>query len=139
MKSLSNLLRLSFLPANPDAGLLLLRLWIGLSMLLLHGWPKLKAWSTMAAQFPDPLHIGHKASLALLLVSEVGGSLLIVLGLFTRFAALMGIISLSVAFFMVHAASLKAGPGSGELAFIYAAGYVTLLFAGGGHMAVDGK
>lgn len=134
-----NFLRLSFLPVNVDAGLLLLRLSLGLSMLLIHGMDKVNHFSKYAGQFPDPLHVGHKASLCLAIFAEVGASALVVLGLFTRFAALVLIINLSVAFFMIHKAALTTGPSSGELAFIYLAGFVSLLFAGGGRMAMDGK
>lgn len=134
-----NFLRLSFLPVNVDAGLLLLRLWIGLSMLLIHGIDKVSHFSKYAGQFPDPLHVGHKASLCLSITAEVGASALIVLGLFTRLGALVGAINVGVAFFLVHKAALATGATSGELAFLYLAGYVTLLFTGGGRMAMDGK
>jgi len=55
------------------------------------------------------------------------------MGLLTRFAALTLVIDLAVAFIMVH----KAVTGMGELAFIYSAGYVALLLAGGGHFSMD--
>jgi putative oxidoreductase len=69
---------------------------------------------------------------------EVVCAALLVLGLFTRFAALVLIILMSVAFFMVHQRVLS-GPGSGELAFIYLAGFVALLFGGGGLFSLDRK
>jgi len=134
-----NFLRLSFLPVNVDAGLLLLRLWIGLSMLLIHGIDKVSHFSKLAPTFFDPLHVGHKVSLCLCIFAEVGASALIVLGLFTRLGALIGAINMSVAFFLYQKAALTTGATSGELAFLYLAGYVTLLFTGGGRMAMDGK
>jgi putative oxidoreductase len=135
---MKNLLRLSFLPVNADCGLLLLRLWVGISMLLIHGWPKLSHFSQTVAQFPDPLHVGTKVSLGLSLCSEVLGSVLLILGLFTRFGALLGVINMAIAFTMVHHHAFQ-GEHSGELAFIYLGAYLALLFAGGGRMAVDGK
>ncbi len=48
-----------------NLGLLVLRLWIGFSMLLNHGVEKLNSFSDTAPNFPDPLGIGHTASLAL--------------------------------------------------------------------------
>jgi putative oxidoreductase len=135
---MKSLLRLSFLPVNADCGLLLLRLWTGLSMLLIHGWPKLTHFSEMAAKLPDPLHVGAKVSLGLSIVSEVLGSVLLILGLFTRLGALFGVINMAVAFIMVHHYALH-GQSSGELAFVYLGAYLALLFAGGGRMAVDGK
>jgi putative oxidoreductase len=44
---------------------------------------------------------------------------------------------MSVAFFLVHKMALK-GPMSGEMAFIYLAGFVTVLLAGPGRFSVDG-
>lgn len=132
------LLQLDFLPRSTDAGLLVLRLWLGLSLLLLHGWAKLSNFSQLSGKFPDPLGIGSGASLTLAVFGEVVCSLLLVLGLFTRFAAVNLAITMSVAFFLVHKAALS-GPSSGELAFIYLAGFVTLLVAGAGRFSLDAK
>lgn len=139
MNRLLSLLRLDFLPRSVDLGLLVLRAWLGLSMSLLHGKGKLFGFSEMSAKFPDLLGIGSPASLALAVFAEVVCSVLLVLGLFTRLAALNLAITMSVAFFLAHKASLAAGPGSGELAFIYLAGFVTLLIAGGGRYSLDAK
>jgi putative oxidoreductase len=77
-------------------------------------------------------------SWGLAVFGEVVCSALLVFGLFTRFAALAGAITMSVAFIMVHRMVLK-GPNPGELAFIYLAGFVTIFFAGPGRFALDGK
>jgi len=90
----------------------------------------------MSSGFADPLGVGHRTSLALAVFAEVVASLLLIVGLTTRFAALVLAINLGVAFVMVHKTSLS-GAHSGELAFIYLAGYVLLLIAGAGRMSVD--
>jgi putative oxidoreductase len=87
----------------------------------------------MASKFPDPLGIGQMPSLALVTFAETAGALLLAFGFLTRFAALMLVIDLGVAFLMVH----KAASGMGELAFIYSAGYAALLIAGGGRFSAD--
>ena len=69
---------------------------------------------------------------------ELVCSALLILGLFTRFAALSLAITMSVAFFIGHKGVLK-GEGSGEMAFIYLATYVTLFLAGGGKFSADAK
>jgi putative oxidoreductase len=137
MKTLQRILRLDFLPSSVDAGLLILRLWLGLSLLALHGWGKLSKFEEMAGKFADPLGIGTKASLSLAVFGEVVGSILLILGLFTRLGALACATTMAVAFFLVHKGVLE-GPQSGELAFIYLAGFATLLIAGGGRFALDG-
>ena len=132
------LLQLDFLPRSTDAGLLVLRQWVGLSLLLLHGWSKLASFSEMAGKFPDPIGLGSSTSLALAIFAEVACALLIVVGMFNRAAALTQTILMSVAFFAVHKAALS-GPGSGELAFIYLGGIVALLITGAGHFSLDAK
>jgi putative oxidoreductase len=139
MKKLGSILRLDFVPSSPDVGLLVLRLWLGLSLLLLHGWTKLSTFHQMAGKFQDPLRIGHQNSLILAIIGEVVCPILMVLGLFTRFGALGSAINMSVAFFLVHKGVLKQGPGSGELAYVYLCGFVVLLLSGGGKFSLDAK
>jgi putative oxidoreductase len=129
-------LRLSFLPASSDLALVTLRLWLGLSMLMLHGWGKLQGFSEMAGKFPDPIGIGSTGSLALVVFAEFLCSAMIVVGFLTRFAALALAITMGVAFFKQHGGMLT-GEGSGELAFIYLAGYVALFFSGPGKFAFE--
>jgi len=138
MKKIASILRLDFLPTSVDLGLLVLRVWLGASLLILHGWGKLIDYKNLSRTFSDPLKIGHQASLILALVGEVLCPVLLILGLFTRFAALGSAITMAVAFFLVHQTALKGGR-SGELAFIYLAGFVIILLAGPGRFALDGK
>ena len=137
MRGLIKFLQLNFLPTSVDLGLLVLRLWLGLSLLILHGWGKLTGFSEMSGKFPDPLGLGPKVSLGLAVFAEVFCAGLLALGLFTRFAAVSLIITMAVAFFIIHKGSLKPGPGSGEMAYIYLAGFVTLFLAGPGRIALD--
>jgi putative oxidoreductase len=129
-----------FAPANDSfgisLGLLILRLWVGLTMFINHGIGKFKDFSHLSGDFPDLLHIGHAGSLALVVFAEVVASLLVVMGLVTRFAALVVAINMAVAFFMAHKGSLS-GSHSGELAFIYLAAFITLFFAGPGRISMD--
>jgi len=122
----------------PDAGLLVLRLWLGLTLLILHGSTKLANFGAMSEKFADPLGIGTKASLSLAIFGEVVGSIMLILGLFTRLGALSCMITMGVAFLFVHKLVLK-GPGNGELAFIYLAGFVTIFVAGPGRFAIDAR
>ena len=116
--------------------LLVLRLWFGLTMLFNHGIGKLTHFSEVVQTFPDPLGLGQEASLVLVVMAEVLGSLMLVFGLMTRLAALVLVIDLFVAFLMVHKTALT-GQGNGELSFIYLAGYCGLLIAGGGFFSMD--
>lgn len=129
-----------FAPAknSPSANfaLLILRLWIGVEMMVLHGIDKLMNFTTASPDFPDPLGIGHTASLALAVFAEVFASMLLILGLFTRFAALVLITDMTVAFVYVHKGALS-GEHSGELAFLYLLTYVVIFLAGPGRVSAD--
>ncbi|MBP7141621.1 MAG: DoxX family protein [Opitutaceae bacterium] len=135
---MKKLLQLNFLPRSADLALLLLRVYYGFALFLLHGKGKLEAFSTMRTTFYDPLGVGHSTSYFLALFGEVVFPILIVLGLFTRLAALGSAFGLSVAFFLIHKGQLS-GPSSGELAFLYIGAFLALFIAGGGRFSVDAK
>lgn len=119
-----------------NMALLVARLWLGLLMVFNHGLDKVGHFQDLLGTFPDPLGVGREASLILVILAEVGGALLLTVGLMTRIAAAVLVIDLFVAFLMVHKVALT-GQGSGELAFVYVAGYVFLLIAGGGLFSLD--
>jgi putative oxidoreductase len=138
MKTFLRLIQLDFLPRSGDFALLLLRVWLGLTMLLNHGWAKAAGFSEKAEGFADPLGVGTTTSLVLAIFGEVVCSTLLVLGLLGRFAAAVLIMTMGVAFCLVHRMALS-GEFSGELAFIYLAGFVALFLAGPGRYSLDTK
>jgi putative oxidoreductase len=131
-------LQLAFLPRSYDFALLILRLWLGLDLFFRHGVEKITRFSQMSAHFPDPVHIGPRLSLAFALLSDGICSVLIVLGLATRLAALIVVINLTVAFTLVHHFATS-GPRSGELPLVFLGGFLALLIAGPGRYSVDGS
>ena len=134
--NLLRILRFDFLPRSTDAGLLVLRLWFGLCMAGLHGWGKLTGYSGMSGGFADPFGIGPAASLSLVIFAEFFCAILIVLGLFTRFAALVLSINMLTAFFVAHNGALS-GENSGEMAFLFFGAWLVLLIAGAGRYSLD--
>lgn len=132
---MKSLLELKFLPRNNDIALLLLRVWLGGSMLALHGWPKLQKLISGNHKFEDPLNIGQLESLSVAVATEVVCSLLLILGLFGRLSALMLAGTMGVAWVATHKMKLS-GVGSGELAYIYLAGFLAILLAGSGKYSV---
>lgn len=136
---MNKLIKLDVVPFSADLGLLVLRVWLGLSMLLIHGKGKLmNSEATLGffqSQLGIPNYLGWGAILA-----ETLFSLLLVLGFATRWSAGFLAVTMTVAFTMKHQLILEQGnPNSGELAFIYLAGFVTLLIAGAGRYSVDAK
>ena len=151
MKGLLSFLNLNFLPKSPDFALLALRIVLGGSMLVLHGWKKAElymgwgSWSgkeiarkARIAEFPDPLHLSSQWSLLSAGLVEVVCSVLLIVGFCSRFAALGLAFTMGVAFFMAHQRILS-GEKSGELAMIYLAGFIVLLFSGPGRFSFDGN
>lgn len=112
---------------------LFLRIFISIAMLT-HGLAKVENFSQLSAVFPDPLDIGSEASLALATFAEVGCSLLLIIGLFTRFASLTLIIDMMVASMLVHG---DKGFSSHELPALYLVVYVAILILGAGYFSLD--
>jgi putative oxidoreductase len=120
-----------------DVVLLLLRVAFGGAMLYGHGIGKMRRlFGNEAIEFADPFGIGPVASLAMAVFAEVICAGLLVLGLFTRWAAIPLIITMVVAAFYVHIAD----PFSRmEKAILYLIPYICLLVAGGGYYSLDAQ
>ena len=99
-----------------SVGLLVLRVGAGLMMAFAHGWGKMIKFQEIAPRFPDPIGLGSHFSLGLAVFAEFFCSLLVVVGLFTRFAALNVVVTMLVAAFVIHAADPFAKK---ELALLY--------------------
>ncbi len=111
----------------------LLRLFVGMTMLT-HGLPKLMGFAELSHAFPDPLGIGSVASLVLALLAEVGCSLLLIIGAFTRLASGVLIINMLIAAFAVHGGDPFQAK---ELALLYLVLYLAVFFAGGERFSLD--
>ena len=116
-----------------NAAMLLLRLGVGVLMMA-HGYDKLIHFSKYQHEFMNFLGIGSTMSLALLVFAEFFCSLFLILGLFTRLAAIPLIIATCVMVFKAHNADVF---GDGETAALYLTAYFVLLFVGPGRVSVD--
>lgn len=117
-----------------DLGLLFLRLSFCLLLFFNHGWPKLIHFGERADTFSDPLGVGSTASLVLALVSEVGCSLLVAFGIFTRYAVIPPIIMFLVILMFVHGDDPFA---TKELALVFLFPFIVLLLTGPGRFSLD--
>jgi len=118
-------------------GLTILRVAVGV-VFLMHGAQKFNMGFGHVAGFLASLGIPAPATAAVVLtLVEFFGGLALVLGLFTRWAALLLAFDMAVAILRVH---LKNGffvPQGIELVLTLLAANLTLLLAGGGSVSLD--
>ncbi len=127
-----------FLPEGASLGLLALRVIAGTSLLLKHGLEKVQHFGMMAAHFPDPLHIGATTSLVIAMISDFVCSILVILGLATRWAAAWAFLNIFAAWaFVHHFVFFGRGSDHGELIVLYLAAMLTLVLTGPGRFSVD--
>jgi putative oxidoreductase len=132
------LLLLKSIPVSQDAGLLALRLIAVTPLLLKHGLEKLFGFSHMTAYGMDPIHIGPVPTLLYATFADGICTVLIILGLGTRWAAVISFINLGVAWaFMHHFVFFGPRGDHGELIVLYIAVMVTLFLAGAGKYSID--
>jgi putative oxidoreductase len=132
-------------------GLLILRLGIG-GYLLTHGLGKVRM--LLAGNFEqmgDPIGLGPVLSLILVTLAEFLGALLVMLGLGTRLAAALVVVSMSVAAFVAHGSdpwTMERGYvlfttgqskswASKEPALLYLIPVLALVFTGAGAFSLD--
>ena len=116
-----------------SAAMLILRLGVGILMMM-HGYDKLIHFGELQHKFMNFLGIGSTMSLALVVFAEFFCSLFLILGLFTRLAAIPLIIATCVMVFKAHNGDVF---GDGETAALYLTAYLVLLFVGPGRVSVD--
>lgn len=118
----------------PNFGLLLLRLLLGICVLF-HGFAKIKsgvggvAKMLVAKDIPEFIAYG-------VYIGEVVAPIMIILGLYTRFASLILIGTCSVILYVGYADSLLITNSFGglepEIVYLYLGGAFCLFFCGGG-------
>lgn len=122
---------------STDFSLLLLRLTFGGLMLINHGLPKLdKLMAEGPVKFADVMGLGATNSLRLAVFAELACAALLVLGLFTRWAALPLVITMLIAVFMIHGGDSLADK---EHAILFLVPYIILMIKGAGWYSLDAQ
>lgn len=104
--------------------------------MLVHGigkWQMLMSGAD-TSQFPDPLGVGHSASLGLAVFAEVVCSGLLFVGFATRLVVFPLIITMVIAVFVVHGAD---GFQEREMGSLYLLIYLLLFVTGSGKYSID--
>jgi len=131
---MKRLLSTKYSAAAFNAATLFLRIASG-ALMMNHGYDKLVHFAEKKNSFMNFLGIGSAATLSLVIFAEFFCALFIIIGLFTRLAAIPLIIVMGVALFKAHNAQFF---GDGEMATLYLAAYVVILLVGPGRVSVDG-
>jgi putative oxidoreductase len=121
-------------PAAFNTGMLILRVGAGVLMIP-HGYDKLVKFSEMAPKFMNFMGLGSTLSLSLVIFAEFFCGMFLVLGLFTRLAAIPLIIDMAVATFMAHNGDIF---GEAEHSALFMIIFITILLCGPGRASVDG-
>lgn len=118
-----------------DLWLLVFRILVGGFMIFGHGLPKFnRLTSGGEIQFADPFGAGPVASMWMAVGAEFGCSILLMLGLFSRWATIPLIITMLVAAFVANGGQPFQKM---ELALVYLLIYITLFVFGGGKYSLD--
>lgn len=118
-----------------DIALLILRIAFGGSMLVGHGWGKLmRLFSGEPIEFGDPYGLGPATSLILATFAEFLCSILVMLGLLTRWALIPLIITMLTVVFLVHFGDPYSRVEKGIL---FLAPFVALMLTGPGAYSLD--
>lgn len=110
-----------------------LRLLFGI-LFMVHGLSKLNDFSQISSTFPDPLGIGNEASLILAIFSEVGCSIMLILGLLTRLVLIPMVFTMCIAFFVIHSGDPFSAK---EPAFTFLFTFIILWISGAGKYSLD--
>jgi putative oxidoreductase len=125
-----------FLPYNPDLARLILRLALA-AVLLYHGIPKWLNFGATVVAFEGMGLPAPQLTAAVALLAEVGGGLLILLGVAVDIAGLLVILDMLGAIILVHwAHGFDFAKGGWEHPFTVLAMALTLALAGPGRLAV---
>lgn len=120
---------------------LVIRVLVGIVMAA-HGWQKLMGGPAAFGEFLGSLGVPLPGLMAyVVILAELGGGILLILGLLSRWAGLILTINLAVAILLVKVnvgfiAPPEAGAGA-ELDLALIAGFVTILLAGPGKVSLD--
>ena len=131
---------------NLDFGLLIIRLIIGLLMAF-YGFEKMTHFNEMAAsdfwmKNVNFLGFSSKISLGLTIFAELGCSILLILGLFTRISLFFLMFCMAWIFLVIFPLSILDKGDNGYQfndAFVYFMIYLGLFFTGSGKYSLDSK
>ena len=119
-----------------DRGMLVFRVLVSLSMINTHGIKKLLHFEATVANIPDPFGLGGELSTYIALLANIVCPLLVMAGLFTRFAALQILSVTIMGFLVVH---INDPWTVKDVPLMYSLAYLLILYLGPGKHSLDAK
>jgi putative oxidoreductase len=131
---MKKLLSVSYKEWAFDLAMLVLRAGAG-ALIIPHGYEKLIHFAEKKYTFMNFMGIGSTLSLSLVIFAEFFCGMFIVLGLFTRLAAIPLVIAMGVVVFKANHADVF---GKGAEGALFLAAFVAILLCGPGRASADG-
>lgn len=122
-------------PISMNLGLLILRVATACVMLT-HGWPKVVNYKERLSSFGDPYGLGSELTLTFAVFAEFFCSILVGLGLLTRYALIPLLITMGTVVLIVHADDPFARK---EVPTLFFTIFLALFFVGPGKYSLDAK
>jgi putative oxidoreductase len=120
-------------PGSFNLAMLVLRLGMGI-LLAHHGYQKITHLEQTEGFMMDFLGLGKTVTTYLVIFAELGCSIFVILGLFTRLACIPILILFGVIIFKATDMDIF---GKSESAVLYLAGFLAIFLAGPGKVSVD--
>ena len=133
---LNPLLRADSSSFQLNVGLLAFRVAVSLSMLHTHGLKKVLHFEESIAHIPDPFGIGGFLSTLIAIAANIGCTIMVSLGLFTRLASLIILSVTLVGFFIVHGGDPWAVR---DVPLMYSLAFRLIAWMGAGKFSLDAK
>jgi putative oxidoreductase len=139
MGKAKDVLLMRFLPERTQIALTILRVWTGVELFMQHGWEKRpERWGWYMVHFiQNPIGIGTHASFFIAFTSDFICSILLILGLATRWAALFALGNILVAWALIAHFLFLNHDDHGELMLLYVGCLLVLVIAGPGKLSLD--
>ncbi|MBO9571278.1 MAG: DoxX family protein [Chitinophagaceae bacterium] len=131
---MKKLLSIKYSASAFNTALFILRVGAGV-LLAAHGYDKLIHFQQFSSKFINFMGIGQSASLSLAIFAEFFCSIFVILGLFTRIAAIPILINMAVAIGKAHNYDFFGDAEKPTLFFLI---FLTILIVGPGKASVDG-
>lgn len=125
----------SYTPISLNPGLLILRVATACVMLT-HGWPKVVNYKERLSTFGDPYGFGSELTLTFAVFAEFFCSILVGLGLLTRYALIPLLITMATVVLVVHADDPFARK---EVPTLFFTIFLALFFVGPGKYSLDAR